>query len=119
MFDKQKSIRRILSLAFLFMLFRKEQTPPDKADTIIQQDDDESNFSRIRCPLCRWQPDSSSRWVCGGSGPPEYFKGCGTSWNTFDTHGQCPGCRHQWHWTACLWCGNYSLHEAWYTNEND
>ena len=119
MFDKRKTARRVLSLAFLFALFRKDQAPPDNVETIIQQDDDESNFSRIRCPLCRWQPDSSSRWVCGGDGPPEYYKGCGWEWNTFDTRGMCPDCKHQWKWTGCLWCENYSLHEAWYTNEKD
>ena len=119
MLAKQKSVSHVLGLTVLFLLLRKAPEPPDKLETILQQDDEESRFNRIRCPLCRWRPDSSSRWMCGGSGPPEYFKGCGTYWNTFDTHGQCPGCKHQWHWTACLWCRNYSLHEAWYTNEED
>ena len=119
MLAKQKSVSHVLGLTVLFLLLRKAPEPPDKLETILQQDDEESRFNRIRCPLCRWRPDSSSRWMCGGSGPPEYYKVCGTSWNTFDTHGRCPGCKHQWHWTACLWCGNYSLHEAWYTNEED
>ncbi len=119
MLAKQKSARRFFSVAFLFALFRKGALPTDDLDTIKQFDDDESGYKRIRCPLCKWQPDSSSRWYCGGDGPPEYYKGCGRSWNTFDTGGLCPGCQHQWRWTACLWCGNYSLHEAWYTDEQD
>lgn len=113
---RQNLIRRF---AIAFALFRQGTMPTDKLDITPQKDDDESNYSRIRCPLCKWQPDSSSRWYCGGDGPPEYYEGCGKGWNTFDTGGLCPGCQHQWRWTACLWCGNYSLHEAWYTDEKD
>lgn len=122
MLSKRKSVIRFFKLAFLFALYRKgpmhtEKPPANKLDTATRLDDEESAYSRIRCPLCRWQPDSSSSWVCGGDGPPEYFIGCGTIWNTFDTHGVCPGCDHQWLWTDCLSCENSSLHEAWYTDE--
>lgn len=117
MLPKLKSIRRFFRLAALFRLLRQGNMPADKIETVLQQDDDESKFSRIRCPQCKWQPTSSSSWVCGDGGPPEYFSGCGTEWNTFDTRGRCPGCGHRWLWTACLWCGQYSLHEDWYTDE--
>jgi hypothetical protein len=26
----------------------------------------------------------------------------------------CPGCAHQWRYTACLRCEGWSLHEDWY-----
>lgn len=70
---------------------------------------------RIRCPICQWQPDSSSTWVCwSGPGPEPPFEACGTAWNTFDTGGRCPGCAHQWDWTTCLSCGEWSRHVDWY-----
>ena len=70
---------------------------------------------RIRCPKCQWQPDRSSTWVClSGPGPEPAFESCGTAWNTFDTGGRCPGCGHQWHWTTCLWCHEWSPHLDWY-----
>jgi hypothetical protein len=79
--------------------------------------DDEEAFSRIRCPLCAWQPHPSSRWRCARVDAPEGFPGgCGTSWNTFSTRGRCPGCQHQWRWTKCLRCDDWSLHEAWYVD---
>jgi hypothetical protein len=74
--------------------------------------DEASN--RIRCPICRWQPVPSSMWSCLGADGPEPFQGCGTVWNTFSTRGRCPGCHHQWHWTSCLRCEGWSLHEDWY-----
>lgn len=61
---------------------------------------------RIRCPRCAWQPRRRDRWIC----VPE----CGTSWNTFDTRGRCPGCGRQWLETACLACGRWSPHLDWY-----
>jgi len=74
---------------------------------------------RIRCPHCQWQPERGSRWMCRSNGdPPEYLAGgCGHVWNTFDTRGLCPGCQHQWKYTACLKCARWSLHEAWYEKE--
>jgi hypothetical protein len=44
--------------------------------------------------------------------------GCGECWNTFNTRGRCPGCGHQWRWTACLNCSGWSLHEHWYEIES-
>jgi hypothetical protein len=74
--------------------------------------------SGIRCPLCSWQPRPSSRWACVDCPTPElFFGGCGTVWNTFDTHGVCPRCTHAWQWTSCLACGGWSLHDDWYIDE--
>jgi len=76
---------------------------------------EEDLFNRVRCPLCGWRPDSTSRWCCDPSVSPEpSFPGCGTIWNTFSTRGQCPGCDHRWRWTSCLSCAGWSLHEDWY-----
>ena len=73
---------------------------------------------RIRCPHCAWQPRRSSSWTCMPVGYPEYYqRGCGHSWNTFDTRGLCPGCSHQWLHTSCLSCNRWALHEAWYERE--
>jgi hypothetical protein len=72
---------------------------------------------RIRCPKCRWQPERASTWVCwSGPGPEPPFASCGTAWHTFDTGGRCPGCGHQWQWTTCLSCGEWSPHLDWYEN---
>lgn len=62
---------------------------------------------RIRCPRCRWQPRRGDRWLCSRPG-------CGTTWNTFETRGRCPGCGHQWLHTCCLACQRWSPHADWY-----
>jgi len=67
---------------------------------------DDKDYSRIRCPQCRWQPDKHSRWTCN--------PGCGHSWNTFETRGLCPDCGKKWFQTACLHCSAWSPHEEWY-----
>ena len=87
----------------------------DRTDT-ERRPDDEDDFSRIRCPLCGWQPNRSSVWQCitGAGNPEPSFTGCGTAWNTFATRGLCPGCGHQWRWTSCLRCAGWSLHVEWY-----
>jgi hypothetical protein len=73
---------------------------------------------RIRCPLCEWTPSRGSKWYCSSCPEPENFHGgCGTFWNTFDTRGLCPGCRHQWRWTSCPSCLQWSLHEDWYEDD--
>ena len=83
--------------------------------TIPRDKDDDHASERIRCPLCEWTPAPASTWCCFADGTPEPpFPWCGTSWNTFATHGRCPGCDHQWKWTSCLRCGGFSLHEDWY-----
>jgi len=82
-------------------------------DVADREDDDAS--SGIRCPLCLWHPSASSRWCCfWGDGPEPFFEACWTEWNTFATRGRCPGCSHQWQWTSCLRCGEWSRHEDWY-----
>jgi len=64
---------------------------------------------RIRCPKCSWEPDESCRWVCDV---------CNTKWNTFETHGQCPGCGKIYKDTMCSkrkgGCGQMSLNLDWY-----
>jgi hypothetical protein len=80
--------------------------------------DEEESFSGIRCPQCHWRPSASSRWCCECAGTPEpRFDACGAEWNTFSTRGRCPGCAHQWRWTSCLRCGQWSLHDEWYETE--
>jgi hypothetical protein len=82
--------------------------------------DIDENGGCIRCPVCEWKPGKSSKWYCGSCPDPEGFLGgCGTSWNTFDTRGLCPGCKHQWRWTSCLVCGVWSPHDEWYVSDND
>lgn len=112
------SFRRYNRIAAGLSLFQRGQVPQDSGEEVFQLDEDESDFSRIRCPLCQWQPSKTSLWHCGDWGHPEYFfDGCGMVWNTFDTRGLCPGCGHQWRWTSCLRCEGWSLHEDWYAEE--
>ena len=97
-----------------WQLLKKTDAPPA---VILDPDrlDEFDALRGIRCPRCEWQPEASSRWLCwSGHGPEPPFKACGTSWNTFQTHGRCPGCAHQWQWTSCLRCTEWSLHEDWY-----
>lgn len=63
----------------------------------------------IRCPKCAWEPAKADRWLCE--------PGCGTVWNTFETHGGCPGCSKQWTETVCLRCHQWSPHDDWYVSE--
>jgi hypothetical protein len=105
--------------AIVFRLFQKN---PETRKIIEDEvsEDDSNEYSRIRCPLCKWQPQASSRWYCASTGFPEfYLNGCGTTWNTFDTRGKCPGCGHQWRWTTCLSCHRASLHEDWYLKNRE
>ncbi|HUF48788.1 MAG TPA: hypothetical protein VMM93_13305 [Vicinamibacterales bacterium] len=75
--------------------------------------------TRIRCPRCAWQPAPADWWYCATQAAPEHHRGCGTSWNTFATRGRCPGCDHQWRWTACLVCQGWSKHDDWYVLDDD
>lgn len=59
---------------------------------------------RIRCPLCRWQPERHHRWYCH----------CGYCWNTFETRGVCPACHYAWQETQCHRCNRMSAHVDWY-----
>ena len=102
-------------------LFQRNTERGEVADeAAADQEQEKPDFGRIRCPLCRWRPRASSRWFCGDCGHPEYFYGgCGTAWNTFVTRGLCPGCNHQWRWTACLSCDGWSPHEEWYEHSEE
>jgi hypothetical protein len=71
----------------------------------------EPHFLKIRCPLCQWRPGKADRWLCS--------PGCQQRWNTFETAGICPGCAKSWTETACLRCGGWSLHDAWYEHGDD
>jgi hypothetical protein len=105
--------------AIVFFLFRKSPDF-DKHSETEKLKERTTDFKRIRCPKCRWQPRESSRWYCSDAGYPHFFyHGCGTSWNTFETRGRCPGCAHQWRWTDCLHCWQSSPHEDWYEKETD
>jgi hypothetical protein len=105
----------IYQLPPIYSLFQKTLLPRGIDQKKTESDKTETDFSRIRCPLCKWQPQKSSRWLCVNADFPEYFyEACGTSWNTFETRGRCPVCAHQWRWTTCLHCHRNSLHEDWY-----
>lgn len=81
----------------------------------IEPEDDDEQLEGIRCPKCAWRPTRSDLWCCYVIGTPEPpFEACGTNWNTFSTHGRCPGCQHQWLWTSCLHCAQWSPHVDWY-----
>jgi len=117
---KLKHSRRLYALALIFSLFQKQLEREDGAEEAPVLEDEEPEFARIRCPLCLWRPNASSRWACVDCAHPEHFHGgCGTVWNTFDTRGLCPGCGHQWRWTGCLNCHRWSLHEDWYAKDED
>jgi hypothetical protein len=95
-------------------LFRLYDEREDHQDTVLDGVDD-SDVPGIRCPLCKWRPKRSDVWTCWDCDFPEYFYGaCGTDWNTFETHGICPTCLHQWQWTSCYNCFMWSRHEDWY-----
>jgi hypothetical protein len=98
---------------------RRQSPPRQGVEEIIrratEKAEEPGKEPRIRCPLCEWVPEAGSQWFCAPCGAPEHFTGgCGTAWNTFDTRGECPGCRYTWTWTACLHCGQWSLHDDWY-----
>ena len=83
----------------------------DEKDFQLGEAEGDDPYQRIRCPKCGWRPTRDSRWFC--SRPRGRYM-CGHSWNTFDTRGVCPNCKHQWLHTACLVCSQWSLHEEWY-----
>jgi hypothetical protein len=96
-----------------WQLLKHEQ--PHEPVIVDLPSDDDDELSGIRCPLCAWRPSASSRWSCEWiEGPEPRFAGCGTVWNTFATGGRCPGCGHQWQWTSCLRCAQWSPHDDWY-----
>jgi hypothetical protein len=118
MAPKQKHALQLLHLAMVFRLFQERLKPAETTKKATGRHP-AVEFNRIRCPLCKWRPNRSSRWFCGDCDYPEgFFHGCGTAWNTFTTRGRCPGCGHQWRWTICLICQGWSRHEAWYEKQN-
>ncbi len=103
----------------VLLLLQNELKSVETTGKQTKQESELPDFSRIRCPLCEWQPKPLHRWFCAPCDYPEFFDdGCGTCWNTFNTGGHCPGCGHQWRWTACLNCEAWSLHADWYENES-
>lgn len=110
---KNKTFGKLFCAVSIFLLLQKNPA----FEKIIKErlEEYKTDFKRIRCPHCRWQPKASSRWFCSDCDFPEYFyNGCLTAWNTFATKGKCPGCLHQWRWTSCLSCGEWALHDDWY-----
>lgn len=104
----------------MLLLALKRGEPSKDLEAIIEKFKDTAGKKRVRCPACGWQPEKSARWHCVDTGAPEHFSpGCGTQWNTFETGGKCPGCSHQWTWTACLKCNAWAKHEDWYEPEAD
>lgn len=120
MLSRQRALSRLYYLAVLFSLFQRSIPEEESAGEFIAADEEAADFGRIRCPLCKWRPKASSLWYCGDCWHPERFMdGCGMEWNTFDTRGLCPGCGHQWRWTSCLSCWEWTLHEDWYAGEDE
>jgi hypothetical protein len=83
-----------------------EKTPVKEPEP-IGGDGPEFCGPHIRCPLCRWRPRKTDRWMCK----------CRHIWNTFDTGGVCPSCLFQWLQTQCLACKKFSPHSDWYETE--
>ncbi len=112
--------RGAVAAALIFSLFQKSLATDEAVEEgALSEEDEGPDFKRIRCPLCRWHPNASSRWVCSYCPDPENFHGgCHAVWNTFETRGLCPGCGHQWRWTACLSCHRWSPHEDWYVDDD-
>jgi hypothetical protein len=97
------------------MLLLKESRQVERIVRTRSDSEEDDQLNGIRCPLCSWRPSPHDLWCCHVADTPEPpFPSCGTEWNTFSTHGRCPGCSHQWTWTSCLLCGEWSLHEDWY-----
>jgi hypothetical protein len=112
------SINPSLALTALALRLYQKSFEVEEIVERMAGSDEAPDYERIRCPHCRWRPRASSRWYCVECPHPEQFDaGCGTGWNTFDTRGRCPGCGHQWRWTACLSCNEWALHEDWYERE--
>src|SRR5262249_3525243 len=81
-----------------------------RGDHKVDTRNDQKDFSRIRCPVCRWQPEKHSRWSCNPDG-------CGHTWNTFETHVLCPHSGKQRFHPSCLRCEAWSPHVDWYERE--
>src|SRR5262245_65614097 len=102
MVPQQKRLLQLLHLAIVFRLFQERLKPAETTKKEAARDK-AKKFSRVRCPLCKWRPKSSSRWYCGDCDYPEYFfDSCGTAWNTFKTGGLFPGCGAQSRYAFCM-----------------
>jgi hypothetical protein len=86
------------------LLFRFD---PGSAPAVREADEKPPGRRRIRCPRCAWEPAREDVWMCS----------CLHVWNTFDTHGLCPGCGRQWLDTKCPRCRAWSPHDDWYEEE--
>ena len=105
----------VISDTSAMWLLLKESRRADEIVTTLLESGGEEALNGISCPLCSWRPTAEDAWCCQSQETPEPpFQSCGTMWNTFATRGKCPGCSHQWRWTSCLRCGQWSLHEEWY-----
>ena len=103
-----------------YSFLKRTPQADDLIEKAIEKEKADDLFGRIRCPLCRWQPQKTSLWWCADTDYPEYFyQGCFAAFNTFSTGGKCPGCGHQWRWTSCLRCACWSRHEDWYENGDE
>jgi rubrerythrin len=119
---KTQRTKTFLKTRLAFALFAAFKKTAEAEELIrrLEAEKEKTGRRRIRCPLCGWQPDASSRWFCADCDAPEYFYGgCGTVWNTFETGGRCPGCGHRWRWTSCLRCAGWARHDDWYEQTPD
>ncbi len=116
-YSNQHLLLHIIFSKAIIAAYRKTEEF-DKILKSLELEEEKTDFERIRCPLCDWRPTKSSLWCCADADAPEYFyDGCFTNWNTFETHGKCPTCAHQWRFTSCLRCGQWSLHNDWYQSK--
>jgi hypothetical protein len=93
---EHKSISQYHPVVIVFLLF---QNDPKAVKATAEQPEQEAklpDFSRIRCPICKWQPKPPHRWFCAPCDHPEYFDdGRGACWNTFSTRARIPGTQYQ------------------------
>ena len=102
-------------MALSVQLFLKESRKPGQVVTTIPgfEKGTRSAPFGVRSAAGGRSHRAAGRRICSGT-PEPFFEACGTVWNTFATHGRCPGCSHQWRWTTCLRCQEPSLHVDWY-----
>ncbi len=56
-------------------LLLHDQNRVGKLPVTIVRSTDEEAFHGVRCPLCDWRPDASSRWRCEPGRSPSLFFG--------------------------------------------
>ncbi len=98
--------------------FRQGNMPTDKIES-LREINDESKFSRIRCPQCKMATEFKQpvwrRWWTAGIFSFAVAHGMEHLRHTRTMSGLQPSLAV----TACLWCGQYSPHEDWYTDEKE